>query len=66
MRRGRATTSTTQDSRFLHNVAHAVFPTSFLDDVVDWIAENLEPSNVFTEEQLAEWAKDNGYEEVTK
>jgi light-regulated signal transduction histidine kinase (bacteriophytochrome) len=32
--------------------------------VIDWIAENMEPDEVFSDDELAEWAEDNGYEKV--
>jgi hypothetical protein len=30
-----------------------------LDEAIDWIGENMYPSDVFSEEQLIEWAKEN-------
>ena len=33
-----------------------------LDAVVDWLKENKKPEDVFTWEQLCEWAETNGYE----
>lgn len=35
-----------------------------LDDIVSWIANNLNPEDVFDESQLAGWADDNGYKQV--
>ena len=33
-----------------------------LDEAVDWIACNLDPEDVFTPDQLSDWADDKGYE----
>ena len=38
-------------------------PTYLLDDAVNWIQNCLEPDDVFTNEQLTEWAKNNGFVE---
>lgn len=35
-----------------------------LDEAIEWIKKNLSPEDVFNEKELAEWAKNNGYEEV--
>ena len=32
-----------------------------LDEVIEWIKNNLNPEDVFNEEDLIEWAEDNGY-----
>ena len=32
-----------------------------LDIAVVWIGDNLVPDDVFSEDQLAAWAEDNGY-----
>lgn len=37
--------------------------TSLLDTAIEWISENLEPTEVFDEKTLAEWATSNGYQE---
>ena len=31
---------------------------ALLDEIIDWISEHLEPDDVFTEEQLEDWARD--------
>lgn len=33
-----------------------------LDEAVRWIQGNLEPEQVFTEDQLGMWAESNGFE----
>ena len=38
-------------------------PPYLLDDSVTWIQDNLSPDAVFTDEQLGEWAKNNGFVE---
>ena len=37
------------------------FGRDFLEGVVVWITENMEPDEVFTEEALGGWALNNGY-----
>ena len=37
------------------------FGSSFLDQISEWIGDNLEPDEVFTIDQLRDWAKENGY-----
>jgi len=32
-----------------------------LDEVINWIKHNLNPEDVFDEEDLIEWAEDNGF-----
>ena len=38
-------------------------PQYLLDDAVNWIQNCLDPDDVFTGEQLTEWAKNNGFVE---
>ena len=40
-----------------------IWPNYPLDDAIDWIANNLSPEDVFSEEQLQEWALDHGFVE---
>ena len=37
------------------------FGSEFLDQITEWIAANLEPEDVFSAEELQQWAEDNGY-----
>ena len=39
------------------------FGGAFLDQIRDWIAENLKPEEVFSYAQLQEWAEANGFVE---
>jgi hypothetical protein len=32
-----------------------------LNQVIEWIKRNLNPEDVFDEEDLIDWAEDNGY-----
>ena len=32
-----------------------------LDNAIDWIGNNLNPDEVFSESDLGEWAEKNGY-----
>jgi len=38
------------------------FGLDFLDNIAEWIGENLEPEDVFSATQLRDWALDNGFE----
>lgn len=40
------------DSLNLHSLA---------SDAVDWVADNLEPDEVYDDNALQEWAENNGY-----
>ena len=42
------------------------FGTTFLDDVIDWVAMNLDPNDVYDEEYLIDWAETNGYIKETE
>lgn len=43
-----------------------VLPQFLLDEFITWIQSNMSPDEVCTEEQLSEWAKNNGYVEEEK
>jgi hypothetical protein len=47
-----------QDQSFIAEVV----PKDLLEQSLDWIRSNMEPEDVFGEDRLIEWAKDN-YEE---
>lgn len=40
------------------------FGQEFLGQILDYIANNFEPEEVFDVDVLEQWAKDNGYESV--
>lgn len=40
------------------------FGREFTDTVVQWVADNLNPEEVFTEKVLEQWAKNNGFVKV--
>ncbi len=40
----------------------ALLPQYALDEAINWIAKNLNPEDVFSEQDLKMWARDN-YEE---
>ena len=42
----------------------SVFGGVFLDTVVGWVADKLDPEDVFTEKQLEEWAEYNGFTRI--
>jgi len=37
------------------------FGNRFLDNIIDWIKNNLMPEDVFSKNALADWARENGY-----
>ncbi len=39
----------------------SIFSSNLLEDVIDWIKDNLNPEDVFEENVLSVWAEDNGY-----
>ena len=41
-----------------------IFDKGTLEEITNWIEVNLDPSDVFTTEQLEEWAIDNGYKKT--
>ena len=42
----------------------SVFGGIFLDTVVGWVADNLDPEDVFSESQLENWALENGFTRI--
>lgn len=34
---------------------------SLLDDAIEWIHDNMKPDHVFGDNELGEWAEENGY-----
>lgn len=34
---------------------------NILDEAVEWVSKNMDPDDVFTQAQLEEWAKHNGF-----
>lgn len=49
-----------QDKNFADTLAS---PDGWLDTAIDWISTNLNPEEVFSHENLAQWARDNGFKE---
>lgn len=45
-----------------NNFRDALIAHGLLDDAIEWIAKNLSPAEVFSKEQLEEWAEEEGYE----
>ena len=52
-------TTIQQDREFIA----AVISTSLLEDAIEWIANNLEPEDVFGDARMKEWAEYAGYVE---
>lgn len=60
-------TSNKQDrdySEMINGTVTVSIPLSILEDSVEWIKKNMEPEDVFSEDQLSTWAKNNGYEQT--
>lgn len=38
--------------------------SDFLEPIVDWITDHLAPEDVFSEDQLEEWAEENGFKRI--
>lgn len=39
----------------------AIMPMYPLDQAIEWINDNLDPDQVFTDNKLKTWAENNGY-----
>lgn len=50
-------TTVKQDNDFIKYV----IPESFLEEAISWIAYNMNPEEVFSENDLEHWAINNGY-----
>lgn len=50
--------SYTQDRDFISTV----IGTDLLENAIEWIRKNMNPSDVFNESDLKNWAEDNNYE----
>jgi len=52
-------TTSKQDQDFLESV----IPHTLLEEAIEWIASNLDPEDVFSENDLSCWAENNGFVE---
>ena len=50
-------TTVKQDRDFIDNL----ISSDMLELAIEWIRDNLEPEDVFTDEQLGQWAVDSDY-----
>jgi hypothetical protein len=50
-------TTREQDKKF----AQLIFGEDKLADAIDWIRDNMNPSDVFSEDALEDWARDNEF-----
>lgn len=50
-------TSHRQDQDFRDTIVS----TTLLEEAIDWIQSNMDPEDVFSEEDLSHWAESNGY-----
>ena len=55
----------TQDKAFAEemrdSVDYVMMSNSALDNAINWIANNLDPDQVFDNKKLQDWAESNGY-----
>lgn len=40
--------------------AQSVLPNNLLDDAIEWIRSNMRPEEIFSHEDLLEWANEQG------
>jgi len=52
-------TTSKEDSDFISEV----ISQTLLEESMQWIGDNLNPEEVFSERKLAEWATENGFVE---
>ena len=52
-------TSVQQDKNF----RDTLIPSNILEDAIQWIQDNMEPEDVFTKDQLNDWATENNYKQ---
>ena len=50
-------TTYTQDIQFIKSVVSK----DLLENSIEWIASNLNPEDVFSKDDLSDWAIENGY-----
>ena len=55
------TTTSTEDDDFLEKLD--LVPQALLERAAEYIAENFPPEDVYEEQQLRDWAIENGFEE---
>ena len=57
------TTSMSQDASFLKELVNQFGIQEGTDFtwVLDWVAENVDPSEIYDEKKLDEWARENDY-----
>jgi hypothetical protein len=57
----RSTTSN-EDDEFLENMG--LIPKDLLERAAEYIAGNFPPEDVYEEQQLRDWAVENGFKEI--
>jgi hypothetical protein len=51
-------TTNKQDQNFREAIG---IPDTFLGEAIEWINDNLDPDDVFSDDKLRVWAEKNGY-----
>jgi hypothetical protein len=54
---------TRNDERMFKDMVTSDIPDSILHSAINWIKDNLNPDDVFEDDKLEEWAKENGFVE---
>ena len=52
-------TTPRQDAAFIESV----IPAQLLEECIGWISDKMSPEDVFSTQQLSQWAENNGYVE---
>ncbi len=55
---------TTRDAQQLFDALDFPSPDSVTERAVEWMRDNLDPGDVFTDEKLRDWAMANGFVEA--
>ena len=57
-------TSYKQEQQFIKDFFSEIIPHDFLEQTVQWIQDNLEIEEVFTNAQIENWMSRNGYRQT--
>ena len=48
---------------YIKNSQREDFGAAFLDEIIEWVKNNLTPEEIYDKDVLEEWALDNGFVE---
>ena len=46
---------------YIHDSDFRSFGLTFLDNIIEWVRDNYAPEDIYSEDELREWAFDNGF-----